>query len=474
MKTLGVNPYLPSWEYIPDAEPYVFGDRVYVYGSHDRFNAHVYCLNDYVCWSAPITDLGNWRYEGVIYRRSDDPENPDGSACLFAPDVTQGPDGKYYLYYVLNSMPVVSVTVCDSPAGKYEFYGYVHYPDGVRLGEKKGDEPQFDPAVLTEGDRVYLYTGFCGVGDKNRSGAMATVLDADMLTIRENPVFVAPSEPYSAGSGFEGHEFFEAPSIRKKDDVYYLVYSSVQMYELCYATSTSPTRGFQYGGVIISNNDLGIDSYKPADMPTAYGGNNHGSIIEIAEEWYIFYHRHTNGTNYSRQACAERIIILEDQTIPQVEMTSCGLNGSPLPGKGTFQTYIACNLLCRHPNPYTGSMGVNGLWMNAEYPKITQDGKDGDEQFGYILNMTDSATAGFKYFVCSGIRKIKIKVRGYSNGVFEVRTKLNGEKLGVILIGYSSEWKEYTGYMSVPDGVNALYFTYRGFGSAAFASFTLE
>ena len=25
------NPYLPSWEYIPDGEPHVFGDRVYVY-----------------------------------------------------------------------------------------------------------------------------------------------------------------------------------------------------------------------------------------------------------------------------------------------------------------------------------------------------------------------------------------------------------------------------------------------------------
>ncbi len=32
------NPYLPSWEYIPDGEPYVFGDRVYVYGSHDFYN----------------------------------------------------------------------------------------------------------------------------------------------------------------------------------------------------------------------------------------------------------------------------------------------------------------------------------------------------------------------------------------------------------------------------------------------------
>ncbi len=31
------NPYLPSWEYIHDGEPHVFGERVYVYSSHDRF-----------------------------------------------------------------------------------------------------------------------------------------------------------------------------------------------------------------------------------------------------------------------------------------------------------------------------------------------------------------------------------------------------------------------------------------------------
>ncbi len=32
------NPYLPAWEYIPDGEPRVFGDRIYIYGSHDRPN----------------------------------------------------------------------------------------------------------------------------------------------------------------------------------------------------------------------------------------------------------------------------------------------------------------------------------------------------------------------------------------------------------------------------------------------------
>ena len=72
-KKQAFNPYLPSWEYIPDGEPYVFGDRVYVYGSHDFFNGHVFCLGDYVCWSAPIDDLADWRYEGVIYKKCQDP-----------------------------------------------------------------------------------------------------------------------------------------------------------------------------------------------------------------------------------------------------------------------------------------------------------------------------------------------------------------------------------------------------------------
>ena len=76
MKTKqAVNPYMPSWEYVPDAEPHVVGDRVYVYGSHDIFNGLNFCLGDYVCWSAPIDDLGNWRYEGCIYKREQDPSD---------------------------------------------------------------------------------------------------------------------------------------------------------------------------------------------------------------------------------------------------------------------------------------------------------------------------------------------------------------------------------------------------------------
>jgi len=471
MKKQGFNPYLPSWEYIPDAEPYVFDGRVYIYGSHDRFNGYVYCMNDYVCWSAPVDDLSDWRYEGVIYKKTDDPLNPDGSMCLYAPDVTVGPDGRYYLYYVLDKVSIVSVAVCDKPAGKYEFYGYVHYPDGTRLGEREGDQPQFDPGVLTEGDRTYLYTGFCARGDRSRKGPMATVLGPDMLTIVEEPVFIAPSEPYAKGSGYEGHEFFEAPSIRKRGDTYYFVYSSVVFHELCYATSKHPTKDFVYRGVIVSNSDLHIDTYKPAEKPMFYGANNHGSIDEINGHWYIFYHRHTNGTNFSRQACMEPIRFLEDGSIPQVEMTSCGPNGGPLEGRGEYPTYLACNLFCKEVSVYTD---WTASWMNNQFPKITQDGKDGDEEIGYIANMKDSATAGFKYFDCKGIKKVKIKVRGYCKGDFEVKTSWNGPALGRISVDFTNIWKEYSADIAIPDGIQSLYFTFTGSGSAHFGSFTLE
>jgi hypothetical protein len=54
------NPFLPSYEYIPDGEPRVFGDRVYLYGSHDKAGSRRFC--DYILkvWSAPLTNLNVW------------------------------------------------------------------------------------------------------------------------------------------------------------------------------------------------------------------------------------------------------------------------------------------------------------------------------------------------------------------------------------------------------------------------------
>ncbi|MCR4762825.1 MAG: family 43 glycosylhydrolase [Lachnospiraceae bacterium] len=457
-----VNPYLPNWEYIPDGEPYVFGDRVYVYGSHDEDKGEVFCTGDYVCWSAPVNDLGNWHYEGVIYRKTSDPFNADGHMALYAPDVTKGPDGRYYLYYVLDKVSVVSVAVCDTPAGEYQFLGYVHYPDGTRLGDREGDEPQFDPGVLTEGDATYLFTGFCGRGDKSRHGAMFTELGPDMLTIKTAPVIVVPGSEYSAGTGFAGHAFFEAPSIRKKDGRYFFIYSSEVMRELCYAVSDQPGGPYTYGGVLVDNCDIGIDADKPAEQAMVCGANNHGSMVQIGDDWYIFYHRHTNGTWYSRQGCAEKLSFREDGSVIQAELTSCGLNGGPLLDQGEYPAHIACHL---YSEKHT-------MYVEDTEPMIVQ-APGGDRTESFIRKLSDGCAAGFKYFAMDHVTGVRIKTRGYHHGKMEVRTSWNGEVLSSIDLESSNIWHADECRFSALSGTHALYLTYRGGGSVSLKSIEL-
>jgi len=462
-----INPYLPSWEYVPDGEPRIFGNRVYVYGSHDRFRGYAYCLNDYVCYSAPLTDLGDWRYEGVIYKKTDDPKNPDGQMCLYAPDVVQGTDGRYYLYYVLDLLPIVSVAVCDEPAGKYEFLGYCHYEDGTLLGEGTADEAMFDPGVLVENNQVYLYTGFCMPDNDKRHGAMVTILDEDMLTVKAAPNFIVPSKCYGKNTSFEGHEFFEASSIRKVKDKYCFIYSSIAQCELCYATSDSPEGGFKYGGVIVANNDLHIDEYKEAEVPSYYGANNHGSIAEINGQWYIFYHRHTDGTQYSRQGCIEKIVIDEgdkDYHINQVMLTTSGPNGGPLKAEGVWPAYCACNLFCKTVEAY---VTPPGQFMDCRFPRITQEGRDGDEQDGFIDNMTDGAVCGFKFFEYRGLKQIAVSTRGYGTGYVEIMTEMDGPVVGKIPVYHTNEWSTTKADVAIEDGIGALYLRFSGTGNLA-------
>lgn len=475
------NPYLPSYEYVPDGEPYVFGDRVYIYGSHDKFNGEFYCVNDYVCWSAPVDNLADWKYEGVIYKKEQDPMGSIGTRYMFAPDVERGPDGRYYLFYGLDFLGTLAVAVSDAPSGKYEFYGHIQYKDGTLLGEAKGDPFQFDPAVLLDGDgRVYLYSGFCPLEDfpweqfgKEEpliKGGMVIELEPDMLTVKEAPRVILPDKRRGKGTDFEGHEFFEAPSIRKIGDTYYLIYSSFENHELCYATSKRPDGGFKYGGTIVSNGDIYLDG-RTDEEALNYTGNNHGGIAEIDGKWYVFYHRQTNKHQFSRQAVAEGIEIESDGSIKQVEMTSCGLNGGPLVGKGEYPAYIACNLLGRN-----GAVRYEfGYHIDESHPYFTQEGEDREDNPNqYIANMNEGSVAGFKYFDFQDVSKISVKIRGEGSGQLQVSTELQGDVIATIIISPSKEWATCTAPLKAENGVQALFFTYHGNGAIDFDSFTIE
>ena len=228
---------------MPDGEPHVFGDRVYLYGSHDAFGGRKFCVNDYVCWSAPVTDLTAWRYEGVIYRRTQDPRMANGKHELWAPDVVQGKDGRYYLYYCPDdTIRSIGVAVCDTPAGQYEFYGLIKDEKGGVIGERIGDTIAFDPGVFMDDDgEIYLYSGNGPrtkkeIGKEPKASVVMTLRD-DMVTLKTEPKPLLPTLGRSEGTGFEGHEFFEASSIRKIGGRYYLIYSSFTNHELCYAVS---------------------------------------------------------------------------------------------------------------------------------------------------------------------------------------------------------------------------------------------
>lgn len=475
------NPYLPSYEYVPDGEPRVFGDRLYIFGSHDLFGGEDFCLGDYVCWSAPVDDLSDWRNEGIIYRKTQDPKNSNGKMHMCAPDVVQGPDGRYYLYYQLHELSITSVAVCDCPAGHYEFYGYVQHSDGHPWGSKKGEVFAFDPGVLVDDDgRIYLYVGFSPkpgffktilkMRGNNVEEGVCLELAADMKTVKGGEHVTIPGPSKAKGTEFEGHGFFEASSPRKINGKYYLVYSSELSHELCYAVSDRPDEGFRYGGTLVSIGDIG---YQGNRIPVNYTGNTHGGMVQLNGQWYIFYHRQTNKQKCCRQGCAEKITVHPDGSVDQAELTSCGLNSTALMGTGTYEARIACNLSSKYGTfPYEKTRENDKKQL---HPFFTQSGTDRENNSDqYIANMTDGAWAAFKYFGFDGLQKISVTVRGTGNGVIEVCTNPKEHPICEIPIAAKGEWNSISADINnLLYGKRALYFTYKGTGYIDFTDFTL-
>ena len=316
------NPILPLWECIPDGEPRQFGDRVYLYGSHDRYGCDRFCDYKLKCWSAPLSNLNDWTCHGHIFQTRPDTDHessvPHTNHELYAPDVVKKGD-KYYLYTYIAGAPGC-VSVSDRPEGPFKFLSTYEYAP-----EDAGDDGIYnDPGVLVDDDgRVYVYYGF--------EGSNMNELDAETMykgipgSLKKAVVDDSREVPVEK-------RFYEASSPRKIGDTYYLIYSPRKGSLLAYATSDSPTGSFTARGYIIDNG---------VDFP---GGNNHGSLCKIGDQWYIFYHRMTNNSVFSRRACVEKVEILPDGSIPTVEMTSLGFEESLSPFK-PVKAEIACVLI---------------------------------------------------------------------------------------------------------------------------------
>lgn len=466
------NPLFPFHEYIPDGEPHVFADRIYLYGSHDQEDGTRFCMLDYTLYSAPTHDLSNWKNHGIIYRKDQDPRSKNGKLVdYYAPDCVKGNDGRYYLYYFAagpNTKPFgpMAVAVSEQPDGPFAYLHDLVNQDGTPLLRYLTN----DPCAINDHGHIYLYYGW-GLGRDFRGRLLSPLfnfvlskllqrdtdeikntkpsilscafveLEDDMYTVKRGPIPVLDSKTTAdKNSELYHHPFYEAPSIRKINDLYYLIYSSGENNELAYATSRYPDRDFRYQGVIISNSDIGYQGNKKAK---AFGDTIHGSIERIDDRWYVFYHRLTRNSNFSRQACAEPIEIGEDGRIPQVEITSTGIDGKPFIAEGRYSSFLACNIF--HKKRKT----------KLDEAMFT---KEGDQYV--IKNIKNGFVVGYKYFDFKGDETILVSLKG-NKGKIRVS---DGENDAYMLIEDSSVYRTYeikAGFQ----GVKPLYLEYIGKGN---------
>ena len=368
-----MNPLLPDNCFMPDAEARVMPDgRLYLYGSWDISGNDNYCSRELHCFSTD--DMETWVDHGAIFRNDDTflgmPWAPE--SLLFAPDAIEK-DGKYYLY-VCGSHKEEGVAVANSPTGPFSHAERIDIADGDSI----------DPTVFVDSDgQGYLFWGQFSLRGARLSEDMRSII------------------PQSLTKGILTeweHGFHEGASIRKRGDKYYLVYTDISRGKatcLSYAISSSPLGPYKKCGVIVDN--IFCD---PATW------NNHGSIAQFKDKWYVFYHRSSQGRNTCRRVCAEPISFDENGFISEVKQTSQGACPA-ISAFSTIRARHACRMIgnCRIEEIDGNEVLVSkkgGHWRTpdwAEYLYI---------DFG---NLESGSPLTFKASAC-GNGKLTLKIDG--------------------------------------------------------------
>ena len=421
LTTVG-NPYLPLWEHIPDGEPYVFEDpdnpgkqRVYIYGSHDNLIT-AYCGRDQVVWSAPVEDLNQWRYDGIILvvdknAKGEPFDSAQTADVLFAPDVTMTTDstGKKTYWLFPNDQTGYRnglIAKSDRPDGPFEVCNW------------KSDDPNqvtgiygFDPAVFVDDDgKIYGYWGF---GHSNA----AEIDPATMCTVMPGTQMVdGMIGGYQEPNGGD-FRFFEASSIRKIKDKYVFIYSRFTKdgefglpttnYTLAYCYSDHPLGPWTYGGTIIDARGRDIDEKGDTIASGVVSGNTHGSICEINGQWYVFYHRQTGLDEYARQAMVAPIEVKVEEgaggkvEISEGELTSEGFALNGLNPLERHSAGIACWLTGPTVAIHEWPKNIfSGSYVETSYGTETNFDEPYDlkNNTNRVVNNTDGSIVGYKYF----------------------------------------------------------------------------
>lgn len=217
-------------------------------------------------------DKINWNDAGVALKKGD----VFGLSRFWAPQVFKY-QNKFYMAYAADEQ--IAIAESNHPAGPF-----------TQKVKKSIDAPvrMIDPFVFFDSGKIYLYHVRLNKGNR----IYVTEMNSDLLSLKEETTrsCIHSSEPWENTSN-ASWTVIEGPSVLKKENVYYLIYSANDFRNPDYAV-----------GYAMSNHPYGPwKKYKEnpilSKRQTRENGSGHGDFFEDAQGKlnYVF-HTHESNT----------------------------------------------------------------------------------------------------------------------------------------------------------------------------------
>ena len=404
-------------KFTADPAPYVHGDTVYLYTTHDEENAEGFIMKDWLLYTS--TDMVNWQDHGAVASLRDF-KWYKGDNGAWAEQVIER-NGKWYMYCPIHGNGI-GVLVADSPFGPFKD------PLGKPLVWRSEHWYDIDPTVWIDDDgQAYMYWG--------NPHTYCVKLNEDMISISGEIMTMDPIRDYQEGP------WLWSRKNAKGEKWYYLAFASTCCPEgIGYAMSKSPTGPWEHKGHIMDH------------TPQTRG--NHPGICEFRGRWYCF------GLNYD---------IYRLSTSRHAERRSVSVGEMTFNDDGTIQEmpyFTKCKLEQReHFNPFRKVEAETMAWGYGL--KTTRENPSGPwnptlfvtdiDEGEYILVKGVDFGNGAKSFTASCSSK-------FWGGKIEVRLDApDGRLAGVVEIPYTEfKYKEFSTSLTDCLGVHDLYLVFRG------------
>ena len=390
------NPIIRN-QFSADPSARVFGDRVYVYPSHDilavegKGRLGWFCMEDYHVFSS--ANLSDWTDHGMIVTQNKVPWVRPDSYSMWAPDCIER-NGKYYFYFPTAAKDTITygrgftigVAVADKPEGPFT-------PEATPIKGIRGIDPN---VFIDKNGQAYLYWSAGNIYAAKLKSNMLE-LESEVKTLGELPT-----------KGLK-----EGPYMFERNGIYYLTYPHVEnkIERLEYAIGDNPLGPFKFAGVVM-------------DESTSGCWTNHHSIIQFKNQWYLFYH----DRDYSPRFDKARSIRLD----------SLSFNSD-----GTIKKVI----------PTLRGAGLTNASQRIQIDRYTQVSESGvavdfldtlDRFKGWKVFFTKT-DAWIQYnsvdFGTKTLKNIAINAQAEKGGIIQVRlNNINGPLLSEVKIGPGNNW----------------------------------